>query len=129
MASEILEVALSENYELTVALLCQLLKVLHQVSLDHGSWESTSLLWAFKDPLSPEAFVGDEDEMVRVHTYQKAQHELRGNILKGTTAGGGGGGDGGPEEAEQPTAATPTPCRPGRRPRVAYQATAEQAPE
>ena len=76
MLSETLEVLLEGNMELGVAMVCQQLKVVHQVALDHGGWDSALLLWAHEDPLGAEAFGGEELEMEKVHRYQKAKKEL-----------------------------------------------------
>jgi len=85
MTSEILEHALRQEHEVTCALLCQLLKCLHQVALDRGSWETSQLLWVSEDVLGRDVFGGEEAEMQVVQQFQKARKEL---LVKQPSAAG-----------------------------------------
>ena len=59
------------------AMLVQLLKALHQVALDRGSWNAAALMLLHPDPLTTEDFGGDEWETEEVHKYTKAVRELK----------------------------------------------------
>ena len=59
------------------ALLVQLMKTLHQVAVDKGSWEVGSLFLLQPDPLALAEFGGEEKEMEDVYRYRKGVRELR----------------------------------------------------
>ena len=100
MVSEIIEFSLAGEHDVVTALLCQLAKCLHQVALDHGSWDSAQLLWISEDVLGRDVFGGDEEEMEVVQQFQKAKKELMTKVQVGRreeeeTEGGGDANAGG----------------------------------
>ena len=58
------------------AYLCQLLRALHQVALDHGNWSTGSLLLPFKDPVYMEQFGATERELEAVVGYKEAMKKI-----------------------------------------------------
>ena len=57
------------------ALLVQLMKTLHQVAVDKGSWKVGSLFLLQPDPLALSEFVGEEKEMEDVYRYRRREPE------------------------------------------------------
>ena len=58
------------------AYMVQLLKSLHQVALDGGSWEVASLLLPARDPCQREQWGASERELEAVASYRKAMKEI-----------------------------------------------------
>ena len=58
------------------AYMVQLLKGLHQVALDGGSWEVASLLLPARDPCQREQWGASERELEAVASYRKAMEEI-----------------------------------------------------
>lgn len=103
--SEILQSLVENRPDHAAALAVQSQKVLVQLAIDHGSWDTAMLLWPGEDPLAGEEFGGDEEEMRRVYGYRKAVQELKtkhsrletpegGDEVDETTAGRRKGGRG-----------------------------------
>ena len=78
--SELLQVQLSGKPNQAALQSVQLLRALHQASLDKGSWRAAALLLAHQDPLERQRFGGEPLEQVA--WYLKAMEELekRGRI-------------------------------------------------
>ena len=55
----------------------KVLKCLHQVALDRWAWNTGLLLVPVEDPLAPEEFGGDPEELKAAHGYQTALSELK----------------------------------------------------
>ena len=55
----------------------QLLKAVHQVSIDSGDWRTASLLVPTSDPLLRKEFGGSELETQAIVNFRKAQYDLR----------------------------------------------------
>ena len=85
LISETLQESLAGNHAFTQACLVQLLKGLHQVALDKGGWTTAQLLLPWEDPLAPDEFGGEPEELTVAHNYHSAMQELRKHRL-----GGGG---------------------------------------
>ena len=54
----------------------QLLRAVHQVSLDQGSWQAASLMLAHADPLERPKFGGEPQQLESIASYLKAMTEL-----------------------------------------------------
>ena len=98
--SEILELSHRGEKQLSDAYLVQLLKAIHQVSLDDGRWGHAGLLLPSENPLARPEFGGDMSELMDVLSYTKAVRDLKNtaaNNQKEMTApsgtGTGSGGD------------------------------------
>jgi hypothetical protein len=104
MAAEILQAWRDGSPDRAAALTVQMLKVLHQLAVDGGSWDTAMMLWPAPDPLASDEFGGSELEMRRIHAYRKAVSELRKKVQSteqeeseetpGKGSGGGGRGRG-----------------------------------
>jgi hypothetical protein len=70
-------------------------RVLLQVALDSGDWNTAMLLWPLDDPLKTDVFGCTEEQMRRVHSYRKAVSELQATHSRqhGTTSDGEGDGE------------------------------------
>ena len=55
----------------------QLLRALHQVSLDGGGWQTAMLLLPKADPLQKEAFGATERELEAIVAYQEAMKRIK----------------------------------------------------
>ena len=75
--SEILTAAEEQNFELVIGMIVQLLKCIHQVALDRGSWKTAQMLLLHPDPTTIGDFGGDEEELELVHGFSKAMRELK----------------------------------------------------
>ncbi len=69
--------ALHQRHEVVSALLIQCQKMILQMTLDRGSWDSARLLWPETDPYETMEFGGSEVEMHRIHQYRKALADLK----------------------------------------------------
>ena len=78
MLSEVLQIYQEQQYDVAEALIVQLLKVIHQVAIDHGEWHNALLMWPDEDPIGVEEFAGEESEMQQIHGYRRALADLRG---------------------------------------------------
>ena len=58
-------------------MLVQLHKVVFQVALDMGAWDTAVLLWPLPDPLGSEEYAGNPDEMLAAQKWNKAMIELK----------------------------------------------------
>lgn len=74
------------KHEEDAALVVQAQKVLHQVAVDAGEWQTGVLLWPAADPLGRDEFAGSMREMKDVHSFKKALTELR-SKHRGSTDG------------------------------------------
>lgn len=74
--SEALEVLLQGKSEQCALQLFQLLRAIHQCSLDQGSWATAWLLTHLPDPLEKPKFGGEAQEFEVVASYVKAMGEL-----------------------------------------------------
>jgi hypothetical protein len=77
LLSEVLQAALAEEYEYVKAYLVQILKCLHQVALDSGAWTTANLLLPTEDPLAPDEFGGEPEELQVAYNYVSALKELK----------------------------------------------------
>jgi hypothetical protein len=75
--SETLQAHAEGNSALTGAMIVQLLKCLHQVGIDNGSWTTAQLMLLHPDPTSVSDFGGDPSELRVIHSYTKAMAELK----------------------------------------------------
>lgn len=71
-----------------MACLVQLLKAVHQVSLDNGSWMDASLLLPVPDPIFKVEFGAEEEELEGIAAHREALAKLK----KARAAVSGGGG-------------------------------------
>ena len=80
--SELLQVQLSGKPNQAALQSVQLVRALHQASLDKGSWRAAALLLAHQDPLERQRFGGEPEQLEQVAWYLKAMEELekRGRI-------------------------------------------------
>jgi len=97
--SHILGLSLKGKKRQAEAYTVQLLRSLHQVSLDNGMWSTASLLLPRPDPIYRENFGATETELEAVVGYQEALKKLKGKTIteepiddKDTKAKGGGKG-------------------------------------
>ena len=67
---------LPDKPDLAGAMLVQLLKALHQVALDGGSWQTATLFLIVPDPKIQSSFGGSSREQELAHQYLKAKNEL-----------------------------------------------------
>eukprot|EP00929_Paragymnodinium_shiwhaense_P008266 TRINITY_DN112214_c0_g1_i1.p2 TRINITY_DN112214_c0_g1~~TRINITY_DN112214_c0_g1_i1.p2 ORF type:complete len:440 (-),score=61.56 TRINITY_DN112214_c0_g1_i1:575-1894(-) len=74
---------LAGEHEAAGAYLVQLLRSLHQVALDNGSWQDASLLLPVQDPIQKREFGATERELETVAAYRKALNDLRRSRLRG----------------------------------------------
>ena len=68
--SHILRLSLKAENRRAEAYLVQLLRALHQVALDGGTWATGSLLLPTRDPLFKQACGGTEEELEAIVSYQ-----------------------------------------------------------
>ena len=85
-----LTLSLRGDQEECQAFIVQMLRAVHQCSIDNGSWDTASLLIPRKDPISRLEFGGTHRELETIFSYQKALKELKKTV---DAPGGGGGGD------------------------------------
>lgn len=71
--SEILQVLMKGKTERAALMVVQLLRALHQVSLDQGSWQA---VLSHVDPLEKPKFGGEPDQLERIASYLKAMGDL-----------------------------------------------------
>ena len=81
--SKLLQSQLSGKHERASLQAVQLLRALHQVSLDQGSWKTGSLLMSHADPLEGPKFGGEPDQLEKIASYVKAMTELEKRSLHG----------------------------------------------
>lgn len=74
--SELLQVLLKGGTERAALMAVQLLRAIHQVCLDQGSWQAASLLLSHVDPLERPKFGGEPDQLERIASYIKAMNDL-----------------------------------------------------
>ncbi|CAK9004843.1 unnamed protein product [Durusdinium trenchii] len=74
--SEILQTLLKNQPEQAALELVQLLRAVHQCSLDQGSWKTAWLLLRYTDPVEVPRFGGEPQELERVAGYLKALENL-----------------------------------------------------
>ena len=60
-----------------IAFAVQGMKCLHQVALNSGGWQIGHLLLPEEDPLSPEEFGGDPEELMAAQSYKTALDDLK----------------------------------------------------
>jgi hypothetical protein len=89
--SHILSLSLKDKRREAQAYMVQLLRGLHQVTLDGGSWEVASLLLPNRDPCARDHFGATERELEAVVAYQKAMKEIRRPAWNPTLSEEGGG--------------------------------------
>ena len=73
-----------------LAMICQLLKAIHQVSLANGSWEVADLLVPAQDPVTVPRFSGNFGELNAVSGYHEAMQTVKKLAAGGATADTGG---------------------------------------
>ena len=83
-----------------MAILIQLLKAVHQVALDQGSWHAGQHLLVHRDSMATCDFGGDPTEIEAIHSFTKALGELtkahqvsQAGDSEGNAGGGGYGGN------------------------------------
>ena len=79
--SEACQLGIDGEWDHMLAFCIQMLKALHQVSLDNGDWSSAELLIPSESPTGRPAFGGDEEELRGIFSYRKAMRELRMGLL------------------------------------------------
>ena len=94
--SELLQVLMKGKLERGALMTVQLLRAVHQVSLDQGSWQAASLLLAHSDPLERPRFGGEPEQLEKIASYLKAMQELekRSQVTQKEDNPGGGKGKG-----------------------------------
>ena len=75
--SDILQAATEKDNGKVIGYTIQMLKCLHQVALDRGSWHQGQLLLPEVDPLAQDEFGGDPSELQVVHKYTQALKDLK----------------------------------------------------
>ena len=78
--SHILELLEARRVEEAAATCVQLLKSIHQAALDSGGWTLASTLLPWEDPLTREAFGGDEDEMIAAAAWSRGLRDLQAQV-------------------------------------------------
>lgn len=74
--SKALELLLKEEVERGAAMLAQLLRAIHQMNLDNGSWEDAAAYMPGGDPLEKAEFAGDESEVEIIAARREAMSKL-----------------------------------------------------
>ena len=74
--SEILQMQARGKPEKASLMIVQLLRAVHQVALDQGSWQAASLLLSHQDPMERQKFGGEPEQLERIASYLKAVSEL-----------------------------------------------------
>ena len=74
--SELLQTLMRGKTERAALMTVQLLRAVHQVSLDQGSWQAASLMLAHADPLERPKFGGEPQQLESIASYLKAMTEL-----------------------------------------------------
>ena len=74
--SELLQSLLQGKVEKASLQVVQLLRALHQVCLDQGSWRAASLLLMHADPLERPRFGGEPDQLEKIASYLRAMGDL-----------------------------------------------------
>ena len=64
--SKAVELSLNDQVEQGTTLLCQLLRAIHQMSIDNGSWEDASGFLPLGDPLPKPEFACEESELEKI---------------------------------------------------------------
>ena len=77
MLANIIQSHIEGNPEFALAFACQSMKCLHQVALDQGGWQVAHLLLPEEDPLAPEEFGGDPEELQAAQAFRSALSELK----------------------------------------------------
>ena len=54
-----------------------LMRAIHQVAIDHGSWNTATALLPIADPLSRAEFGGTRKDLAAVYAYQESLAKLR----------------------------------------------------
>lgn len=93
--SHILGLSLKSKNKQAEAYQVQLLRCLHQVSLDNGMWSTGSLLLPRPDPIYRESFGATEAELEAIVSYQEALKKIR-NVPHGKA-----GNDDAPEDGDK----------------------------
>ena len=74
--SHTLQLMLKNKHQLAALELTQLLRALHQCSLDNGDWRTAWLLTGLQDPVAKPQFGGEPQELEVIASYLKAMAEL-----------------------------------------------------
>ena len=74
----ILATSLRGDHNQAGAYMVQLLRALHQVALDGGTWNTGSLLLPKTDPLYKNQCGGTEEELEAIVAYREAMQKLKG---------------------------------------------------
>ena len=74
-----------------LAMICQLLKAIHQVSLANGSWEVADLLVPAQDPITVQRVSGNFGELNAVSGYHEAMQTVKKLAAGGAAAVDSGG--------------------------------------
>jgi len=109
---EVLHLQLQNKHLAATSLVVQLLKSIHQMTLDQGSWKLAWLLTFLPDPLSRPRFGGTEEELETLSSFVKSLDELEKRTSNSAATGSGGPSASGgalnptnptenPEEADQ----------------------------
>ena len=80
--SEILQMQARGKPERASLMIVQLLRAVHQVALDQGSWQAASLLLSHTDPMERQRFGGEPEQLERIASYLKAVSELEKRSLQ-----------------------------------------------
>ena len=112
--ARILEHLEHRRLEEGAATCCQLLKAIHETAIDHGSWNNSMLLLPWDDPLRPDMFGGDHDEMMAVAQWNRGVRDLQTQVASAARHSPHSGAQTG-QEAEDGDHAGAAPG--GRRPR------------
>ena len=89
MLSHILEKLEQGQTEQAAATCVQALKAVHQTALDGGSWNCSTLLLPYEDPLARDLFGGDEDEMMATAAWNRGVRDLQSQVASLSHNSGG----------------------------------------
>jgi len=79
-ATQILELLEHRRVEQAAATCVQLLKSIDQTALDHGSWNNSMMLLPWDDPLRPDLFGGDPEEMMAAAQWNRGIRDLQSQV-------------------------------------------------
>ena len=89
MLGHILEKLEQGQTEQAAATCVQALKAVHQTALDGGSWNCSTLLLPYEDPLARDLFGGDEDEMMATAAWNRGVRDLQSQVANLSHNSGG----------------------------------------
>ena len=84
--AQVLELLEHRRVEQSAATCVQLLKAIHQTALDHVGWNNAMMLVPWDDPIRPDLFRGDPEEMISAAPVNRGIRDLQSQVGASTFA-------------------------------------------